>query len=137
MPSAPLSYSETFNKLFPYYLSIGMTEKQYWDRDSTLTKFYREADKLRQERRNYDMWLQGMYIYDGIQRLAPILRAFGKKGTKAEPYVKEPYPITAEEQKRAQERAEQAEIAHIKASLEAWAIANNKKFEKKGEGENG
>jgi len=134
MPSAPLSYSETFYAQFPYYLSIGMTERQYWDRDCMLAKYYREAEKLRQEHRNYEMWLQGMYIYDGIQRLTPVLRAFPKKGTKPEPYVKEPYPITREEQARAQERAEQAEMRQIKASLEAWAIANNKKFEKKGKG---
>lgn len=35
------------------------------------------------------MWLQGMYIYDAISRLSPILRAFAKKGTKAQPYADE------------------------------------------------
>lgn len=114
-----------------------MNEKQYWDKDCMLAKYYREADKLRQERSNYNMWLQGMYIYDGIQRLVPVLHAFAKKGAKAEPYVKEPYPITAEEQARAQERAEKAEIAKVRTNLETWAIANNKKFKKKGESKNG
>ena len=35
------------------------------------------------------MWLQGMYIYDAISRLSPILRAFAKKGPKAQPYVED------------------------------------------------
>lgn len=85
--SAPPSYSEIFLAKFPYYLSIGMTEEQYWDRDSTLVKSYRKAEELRKERVNQEMWLQGMYIYDAISRLSPILRAFAKKGTKAQPYA--------------------------------------------------
>ena len=80
--SAPPSYSEIFLAKFPYYLSIGMTEEQYWDRDCTLVKSYRKAEELRKERVNQEMWLQGMYIYDAISRLSPILRAFAKKGTK-------------------------------------------------------
>ena len=54
------------------------------------------------------MWLQGMYIYDAISCLAPILHAFAKKGTKAKPYPDEPYPInkkTAEEAARKKEKA--------------------------------
>ena len=60
--SAPPSYSEIFLAKFPYYLSIGMTEEQYWDRDSTLVKSYRKAEELRKERVNQEMWLQGMYL---------------------------------------------------------------------------
>lgn len=100
--SALFSYSDIFYKHFPYYLSIGMTEEQYWDRDSTLVRYYREAEKLRHERANQDMWLQGMYIYDAISRLSPILHAFAKKGTKAKPYPDAPYPIN----KRTEEQAE-------------------------------
>lgn len=106
--SAPLSYSEIFYKHFPYYLSIGMTEEQYWDRDSTLVKYYREAEQLRHERVNQDMWLQGMYIYDAISRLTPILHAFAKKGTKAKPYVDAPYPISKRTEKQAEEQKEKA-----------------------------
>ncbi len=80
--SAPPSYSEIFLAKFPYYLSIGMTEEQYWDRDSTLVKSYRKAEELRKERVNQEMWLQGMYIYDAISRLSPILRAFAKRERK-------------------------------------------------------
>ena len=71
-----------------------MTEYQYWDSDCTLVVPYRKADEIRKERVNQEMWLQGMYIYDAISRLTPVLHAFAKKGTKAKPYVDEPYPIT-------------------------------------------
>lgn len=106
--SAPPSYSEIFLAKFPYYLSIGMTEEQYWDRDCTLVKSYREAEELRKERVNQEMWLQGMYIYDAISRLSPILRAFAKKGTKAQPYVEEAYPINKKTVEEAELKKEKA-----------------------------
>lgn len=105
---SPRTYSDIFYSKFPYYLSIGMTEEQYWDGDCTLTRYYQKAEEMRAERVNTEMWLQGMYIYDAISRLSPILRSFAKKGTKAEPYPKDPYPInkrTVEEQKKKKEKA--------------------------------
>lgn len=96
--SAPLSYSEIFYKQFPYYLSIGMNEEQYWDKDPLLVKYYREAEEIRKERINQELWLQGRYVYDAISNLSPILHAFAKKGTKAKPYLDEPYPITKQTQ---------------------------------------
>lgn len=81
-----------------------MTEEQYWDKDCMLTKYYREADDIRKERMNQELWLQGMYIYDAISRLSPILRAFSKKGTKPKPYTEEPYPINKKTVEEAQVR---------------------------------
>ena len=106
--SAPISYTEIFNKHFPYYLSIGMTEEQYWDKDCELVKYYREADRLRLERENQNMWLQGMYIYEAISRLVPVLHAFAKKGTKAKPYIDAPFPVTEQSKKKADIKKEKA-----------------------------
>lgn len=92
--SAPISYTETFYEHFPYYLAIGMTATQYWDDDCMLTKYYRQAEQIRIETKNRDMWLQGMYIYDAMSRLMPLMHAFAKKGTRAKPYIEEPYPIS-------------------------------------------
>jgi len=130
-PSAPSSYGEIFDKLFPYYLSIGMTERQYWDDDSSLARAYREAEELRQTRANQAAWLQGAYVYDAIIRIAPVLQAFAKKGTKPQPYLKEPYPITEKEARAAEQRAEQKLIAETRAMWEAFMVNNNKKFERK------
>ena len=102
------SYKDTFCSKFPYYLAIGMTEEQYWDKDCMLAKYYREADELRKERMNQELWLQGMYYYDAMSRLSPILKAFAKAGTKAMPYVEEPYPITKKSAKENQEKKEKA-----------------------------
>jgi hypothetical protein len=129
--ASPFPYTEIFEKKFPYYLSIGMTEEQYWDKDCCLVKFYREAEELRRERVNQEMWLQGMYIYDAISRLSPILRPFGKKGTKAKPYVEEAYPINKRTMEDAQTKKEMAKSQKGMRYMQAYMVANNKRFEER------
>jgi hypothetical protein len=108
-----------------------MTEEQYWDGDCLLTKYYREAEELRKERVNQEMWLQGMYFYDAISRLSPILRAFAKKGTKAKPYVEEAYPINKKTVKDVQERKEKANSEKGVRYMQAYMVQNNKRFEER------
>ena len=103
-----LTYTEQFYEAFPYYLSIGMTAEQFWDGDPYLAKYYRKADTLRVERENQYLWLQGMYIYDALCDVAPILQAMAKKGTKPHPYPEKPYSITENQRKREAEEQEKA-----------------------------
>ena len=100
------TYEEQFNEVFPYYLSIGMTYDQFWNGDPILAKQYRQADELRQERRNQELWLQGMYIYEALCDVAPVLRAFAGKGAKPAKYSEEPYAITPKQRKRIEEERE-------------------------------
>ena len=128
--SAPPSYSEIFLAKFPYYLSIGMTEEQYWDRDSTLVKSYRKAEELRKERFNQEAWLQGMYFYDAMARVSPILHAFAKKGTKAQPYVEEAYPINKKTVEDANRKKEKAKSQKGMRYMQAYMVSNNERFKK-------
>lgn len=130
--SAPqYSFAEVFKAKFPYYLSIGMTEEQYWDKDCELAKYYREAEAMRREKFNQDAWLQGMYVYDAIMRLSPILHAFAKKGTKPQPYVEVPYPISQAGVEEAKARKEKAVADKGKRFMEAFMAKNNQKFEER------
>ncbi len=122
------TYSEKFNELFPYYLSIGMSEDQYWDKDSQLVVAYRKADELRTNRKNQEMWLQGAYVYDAICRVSPILHAFAKKGTKPVPYVTEAYALTEKQAEVAEESKSKKIYDKGKAALESFMTRNNKKF---------
>lgn len=129
--ASPFPYTEIFNKKFPYYLSIGMTAEQYWEQDPMLVKYYREAEEIRKERMNQEAWLQGMYIYDALMRVSPVLRAFAKKGTKAQPYVEEAYPISKkmiEEKNAKQERINGQKALRY---LQAYMVENNKKYEER------
>lgn len=130
--TAPLkTYTEKFNELFPYYLSIGMTEEQYWDRDSTLVRAYRKAEEFRTNRKNQEMWLQGAYFYDALCRVSPLLHAFAKKGTKPAPYNTEPFAITEKQAEHKQEVKEKKTFNKGKTMMQSFMVQHNKKFEGK------
>ena len=122
------TYTERFEELFPYYLSIGMTAEQYWDGDCTLAKSYRKAEELRTERRNQEMWLQGMYIYEAICDVSPILHAFAKKGAKPHPYPSRPYAITEKQIQQEREEKERRLAEKGKRFMEALMQSTNKRF---------
>ena len=130
--TAPLhSYGEKFEELFPYYLSLGMTEEQYWDKDCTLVAAYRKAEELRMNRRNQEMWLQGAYFYDALCRVSPILHAFAKKGAKPVPYLSEAYALTEKQVELRQEEHAKGVYDKGKKLMEGFMASHNKKFEGK------
>ncbi len=122
------TYTERFNEQFPYYLAIGMTPEQYWEGDPALAKYYRQADTMRLERRNQELWLQGMYIYEAICDASPILRPFAKKGTRPQPYPDKPYPITDKQRKQDSVVKEKAVYDKGKKFMEAFMKLNNSKY---------
>jgi hypothetical protein len=118
------SYSQVFEEMFPVYLALGMTADQYWHDDCMLARAYREADEIRQRRRNQELWLQGMYVYEAICDCAPLLHAFAKR-PKPQPYSSAPYPITPQEVKEKKARDAKAAYEKRKAKVEAWAAHVN------------
>ena len=122
------TYTERFYEMFPFYLSIGMTPEQYWDGDCTLVKYYRQAEELRNEKRNQELWLQGMYIYEAICDVSPILHAFAKKGVKPLPYPSKPYAISEKQIKKEREEKERKLAEQGKRFMEAMMHSTNKRF---------
>ena len=128
--SAPFSnsYTKTFYDLFPYYLSIGMSPEQYWDGDPMLAKYYRKADELSRKRRNEELWLQGMYIYEALCDVAPVFHAFAKKGTKPTPYSDHPYALSQSDRVEEKKIREKQEREKARRYMEAKMAAINKQF---------
>lgn len=93
-----------------------MSYDQYWHGEPWLVKAYREADEMRIDRMNYEKWLQGLYVYQAIGALQPILNPFAKNH-KAEDYVKEPIAIT----ERARNQKALDEANKTATFLKAWA----------------
>lgn len=125
------TYSEVFKQLCPYYMSIGMSYDEFWNGDVSMVEAYRTADELRLRQRNYELWLQGMYMYEALCDASPLFRFTMKSGTiKPEPYVKEPYPITPMEAREREERAAKAHEERMKAEFARFAeqIAKRKKM---------
>ena len=131
--SAPVSnsYTSTFYDLFPFYLSIGMSPEQYWDGDPALAKHYRKADELRRKRRNEELWLQGMYIYEALCDVSPMMNAFAKKGTKPRPYSDHPYALTVKERDDERVLIEKREREKARRYMEARMAEINKRFKSK------
>lgn len=130
--TAPLStYTEKFNELFPHYLSFGMTEEQYWDKDSTLVAAYRKAEELRMNRKNQEMWLQGAYFYEALCRVSPVLHAFAKKGVKPVPYLSEAYALNEKQAELREEEHAKGVYDKGKRMMEGFMVSHNKKFEGK------
>ena len=106
-----------------------MTYEQFWDGDPHLAKYYRQADEMRVERKNQELWLQGLYVYEALCDVAPILQAMAKKGTKARPYPEQPYSITEKQRRRELEEKERAVAMKGKRMMEQFMKATNRKFE--------
>lgn len=137
-PAPSFAYTEIFKKVFPYYLSIGMTYEQFWYGDVELVKFYREAWRLRQQQENQRLWLQGLYVYEAVLDASPVLHAFAQKGTKPIPYRDQPHELFGKRsagQKRISQ--EQKSDNKAKAMMEIFMVNFNRRFEKDGEGNGG
>lgn len=130
--SSPLTYTEIFEKVFPFYLSIGMTPELFWDGDCGLVKFYREAHELKKEQRNQELWMQGLYIYEAIANLSPMLKPF-VKNTKPRPYPDKPYPLTKSGMEERQEEEQQVAKKAQFDKMKQWMVSVNAKMEKKNE----
>ena len=115
------SFSDVFEQLCPYYMSIGMSYDEFWNGDVSMVKAYRKANELRDRRRNQDLWLQGRYFYDALCAASPLYRFTMKKGLiKPEPYTQEPYPVTYAELREKEEREAKAREERLKAEFTAF-----------------
>lgn len=123
------SYAEIFEQLCPYYMAIGMSYDDFWNGDVSMVKAYRLSYELKEKRRNQELWLQGMYFYEALCDASPLYRFSMKKGIiKPEPYLKEPYPITAAEVREREERQAREREERIKAGFATFAESVRKRL---------
>ena len=92
----PLEY---LDKLFEFGLFLGMSYDDYWNKEPELFLRYYNAEKLKQQKKNNEMWLQGAYIDNAVGSLYPIFNPFSKE-KKARPYMSSPIPLTEEEKQK-------------------------------------
>lgn len=109
-------------------MSIGMSYDEFWNGDVSLVKTYLKANELRDKRRNQELWLQGMYFYEALCDASPLFRFTMKKTIKPEPYMKEPFPITAAEVREREERERREREARLKAAFAEFAETMRKKM---------
>lgn len=130
---APQTMAEAFDAAFPQYLVMGMTYEQYWDMDCSLVIPYRKAYKLRQESENRFAWLQGMYIYEALCDVSPVLHAFAKSGTRVRPYPEKPYEFEDRREKARERSSNQAKLDRSADRMNEIMNAFNASFRAKQE----
>lgn len=107
---------------------MGMSPEEFWTGDYTLVEAYRKAWKLRMEKENRDMWLQGYYFYEALCDVSPLLHAFAKSGTKPHDYLNEPIALTQAEIEAKKEREAKRRYENMRARVSAWAAQKNIEF---------
>lgn len=138
-PSPIVRYGDKFEELCGYYMSLGMSYHDYWDGDNCMTKYYREAEEIKKERRNSELWLQAAYIYEVLLDASPVFNPLSKKN-KPFPFRSEPIPITNSGSKKSEERKKKQMLENGKEAMRAMMAAFNERFKKTkkgGEADNG
>ena len=109
----PSTLTEFFIRMFPYYMTLGMSYDEYWHGPAWLCAAYREAHEMRMKNEEWARHRQGAYIYHAILCAAPVIKPF-VKDAKPGKYPDEPWPLTQQE---ADERERQREIAGYEKAL--------------------
>ena len=127
-----ISLTALFEKWCPIYMSYGMSYDEFWKESPYRAKFYREAHELKLKQKDELMWVQGMYIYEALCEVSPVLHAFSKKGTKPLPYSEKPYLSKIDKKVTKQEKQQQIENERLIAQIhfQNWARSTKKMFEK-------
>lgn len=123
-----MTLTEIFEQACPMYIVYGMTYEQFWFGDPWMVKAYREAHLLKRKMLNEELWIAGMYNYNGFG--AVIATAFGKH---REDYLKKPlnlFPKT-ETERKAEEREKKHRL--IRALTQWKRNSDNKQKQKTGE----
>lgn len=105
---------------------MGMSLSEFWEGDPYLCVVYREAEELRRNRENENLWLMGNYAYYALG--IALSNAFRKSGAKPIDYLKEPFRITPmkeDERKRLIQEDKENTISFLNSLKKRWDGLNN------------
>ena len=98
------SFTEVFEEMCPYFMSIGVTYEQFWYGDFDICKYALKAEKLRNVKKNNDFWWNSLYIFRALLDASPAFHDFGSGDEVKIKPLDRPLPLTQEE---AEEREQQ------------------------------
>lgn len=104
--------------MFPYYLFLGCSYKEFWEDSPYIARAYLDAEEYRRERVNYELWLQGLYFHNAVGS-ALAMAFWDKKHQKPEGYLKYPIAFTEREHEAEKQR-------RIEATLKFFRDGQNK-----------
>lgn len=107
-----------------------MSYDDYWNGDCELVTYYRDAEKKRINRQNFNMWLQGRYIYEAICDSAPIMNPLSTSHEPL-PYRESPIPLTDTERKDEEKERARRKMENDREIMKQIMIAINERFKEK------
>lgn len=132
-----ISLTQIFEEQCPIYMSYGMTYDEYWYDSPYRAMFYRKAKEIQVKQKDEEFWMQGMYIYEALCDVSPILHAFCKSGTKPLPYSTKPYLSDFKNVGKTPEQIEQEAKQKVEnerliaqVQFKKWAAATARHFNK-------
>lgn len=111
-----------------------MTPHEFWDEDPCLAVAYREAWEMKQATKSRDMYIQGLYFYEGV--CCALSAVVSKHHSDVVPYRSEPIPLTEKAVKAQKERKEREEMEKNKRIMQTLMESLNRKLEAKQNGNN-
>lgn len=124
-----LSYTDIFYQCLPHYLAMGMSADEFWNCDPKLYPAYREMDRIKNEKENERLWLQGAYVYQAILLTAPALNIMQPK--EPSPYPEKPFDLGLRIEEEHEPTDEEIKQSATYAAVMDWAMRVNK--QKRGE----
>ena len=97
-------------------MMLGVPEKEFWDGDYTRLKYYVRKHNYAVERRNQELWLQGLYFYEAMS--VALAHAVDPKHSRNMQYSDKPHRITplSEDEKELEKKKQ---VEEFRAALEA------------------
>lgn len=79
-------------------MAMGMSYEEFWDGDVQMAVYYRKAWKLKQKHEDEVAWLTGLYVYNTLLSVYPVLNPMAGKNAKLRPYPE--LPVTWQEKQK-------------------------------------
>lgn len=108
---------------------MGMSLDEYWRGKPEYARYYREANKLKKKERNFNAWVQGLYVYHANCASSPMFRDLVKDHT-PQKYLAEPFDFLPKT-KQEEEAKEEAQDLENEAKILDWVSRTNRLFAEK------
>lgn len=94
-----------------------MSNDEFWNGEPRLAVAYREMHEIRNEIKNQELWIAGLYNCKAFSSVAEALAygLAGSKGKKPSQYPEQPLPLTEKEQRIALERNKQRTLDWVQS----------------------
>lgn len=141
--TSPTPYGDTFDKLLPEYMSMGMTYDEFWDGEYGTKRACRKAFRIRMENEqklaDRNNWYMGQYLICVLQAIPLLVGGFNTKGVQMPEYPDKPFFEKFEAQKQEEavrkQQEDQQKLAMAMFQAMATKFNRNKESEPAGSGQ--